>query len=132
MFTLYRIDFRSSSEIDPIQCEQCLGKSNQTGLELSCSHHIGSTFVLVWQKQTYHQVQESDNEIPFQKRGRSAEQPIHIRSGVFQKAIRYEMYHFWNRSVPARNHHRNCAGPARLNMNRKPIQYGFQGVPIGV
>ena len=31
MFTLYRIDFRSGSRIDPIQCEQCLGKSNRTG-----------------------------------------------------------------------------------------------------
>ena len=31
MFTLYRIDFRSGSEIDPIQCEQCLEKSNRTG-----------------------------------------------------------------------------------------------------
>ena len=31
MFTLYRIDFLSGSEIDPIQCEQCSGKSNQTG-----------------------------------------------------------------------------------------------------
>ena len=31
MFTLYRNDFRSGSGIDPIQCEQCLGKSNQTG-----------------------------------------------------------------------------------------------------
>ena len=103
---------------------------NRTGLELSCSHHIGSIFVLVWQKQTYLRVQESDNEIPFQKRGRSAEQLIHIRSGAFQKAIRYGTYHFWNRSVPARNRHRNCAGPAGSNVNRRPIRYGFRGAPI--
>ena len=31
MFTLYWIDFRSRSEIDPIQCEQCSGKSNRIG-----------------------------------------------------------------------------------------------------
>ena len=31
MFTLYQIDFRSGSGIDPIQCEQYLGKSNWTG-----------------------------------------------------------------------------------------------------
>ena len=97
MFTLYRIDFRSGSEIDPIQCEQCLGKSNRTGmsgLELSCSHHFGSIFVLVWQKQTEPRVQESDNEIPFQERGQSAEQLVHIMSGAFQKTIRYGTYHF--------------------------------------
>ena len=109
MFTLYRIDFRSGSGIDPIQCEQCLGKSNRTGLELSCSHHMRSIFVLVLQKQTYPRVQESDNEIPFQKWGRSTEQVVHIRSREFQKAVRYGPYHFWNRSVPARIRHRNCA-----------------------
>ena len=27
----------------------------------------------------------SDSEIPFQKRGRSTEQVVHIRSGAFQK-----------------------------------------------
>ena len=31
MFRLYRTDFRSGSEIDPIQCEQCSEKSNRTG-----------------------------------------------------------------------------------------------------
>ena len=36
---------------------------DRTGLELSCSHHIGSIFVLVSQKQTYPRIQESDNEI---------------------------------------------------------------------
>ena len=103
---------------------------DRTGLELSCSHHIGSIFVLVWQRQTYPRVHESDNEIPFQKRGRSAEQVVHIRSGAFQKAIRYRTYHFWNRSVPARNRHRNCAGPVGSNVNRRPIRYGFWGAKI--
>ena len=103
---------------------------DQTGLELSCSHHIGSIFVLVWQKQMYPRVQESDNEIPFQKWGRSAEQEVHIRSGAFQKAIRYGTYHFWNRSVPAGYHHRNCAGPVGSNVNRVPIRYSFRGAPI--
>ena len=105
MFTLYRIDFRSGSGIDPIQCEQCLGKSNRTGPVWSwaVSHHMGSIFILVWQKQTYPRVQESDNGIPFQKWCQSAEhvQVVHIRSGAFQKAIRYGTYHFWNRSVRA-------------------------------
>ena len=35
MLTLYRIDFRSGSGIDPIQCEQYLGKSNRTGPDRS-------------------------------------------------------------------------------------------------
>ena len=130
MFTLYRIDFRSGSEIDQIQCEQCLGKSDRTGLELSCSHHIGSIFVLVSQKQTYPRIQQSDNEIPFQKQGRSAEQVVHISRGAFQNAIRYGTCHFWNRSVPARNRHRNCAGTVGSNVNRRPIRYGFRGTPI--
>ena len=135
MFTLYRIDFRSGSEIDPIQCEQCLGEiepdrtgPDRTGLELSCSRH--TIFVLVWQKQTYRRVQDSDNEIPFQKRGRSDEEVVHIRSGEFQKAIRHGTYHFWNRSVPTRNRHRNCAGLTGSNVNRRPIRYGFRGAPI--
>ena len=38
MFTLYRIDFWSGSEIDPIQCEQFQEKSNWNGPDLSCSH----------------------------------------------------------------------------------------------
>ena len=54
-------------------------------------------------KETQSLVQENDNEIPFQKRGRSAEQPVHIRSGAFQKAIQYGVYHFWNRSVSGHN-----------------------------
>ena len=130
MFALYRIDFRSVSENDLMQCEQCLGKSNRTGPQFSCSNHIRSIFVLVWQKQTYPRAQESDNEIPFQKRGRSAEQPVHIRREEFQNAIRYGKYHFRNRGVPARNHHRTCAGPDGSNVNRRPIRYGFRGAPM--
>ena len=40
MFTLYWINFWSGSGIDPLQCEQCLGKSNRTdrsGVELFCT-----------------------------------------------------------------------------------------------
>ena len=96
MFTLCWIDFRSGSGIDPIQCEQCLGKSNRTGPVSSRAVHT------IWDRyfcfglgkaNLYPRVQESDNEIPFQKWGRSAEQVVHISSGAFQKAIRYEMYH---------------------------------------
>ena len=39
MFTLYRIDFRSVSETDQIQCEQCSGKSNHTGPVRSLAAH---------------------------------------------------------------------------------------------
>ena len=35
---------------------------DRSGLELSCSHHIGSIFVLVWQKQTHHRLEESDKD----------------------------------------------------------------------
>ena len=35
MLTLYRINFRSCSETDLIQCEQCLGNSNLTRLAWS-------------------------------------------------------------------------------------------------
>ena len=62
-------------------------------------------------KETQTRVQDNDNEIPFQQWGRSAEQPFHIKSGAFQKAIRYGTYHFWNRSVPGHNRHKNCAEP---------------------
>ena len=103
---------------------------DRNGLEFSCSHHIGSIFVLVSQKQTYPRLQESDNEIPFQKQGRSAEQVVHISRGAFQNAIRYGTYHFWNRSVPARNRHRNCAGTVGSNVNRRPIRYCFRIAPI--
>ena len=43
MFTLYLIDFRPDSEIDPIHCEQCSGKSNRTGryvVELFTSYWV--------------------------------------------------------------------------------------------
>ena len=161
---------------------------------------MGSIFVSVWQKQTYPRVQESDNEIPFQKWGRSAEQVVHILAfcwkkfngaknnrPLFFKTIGYcfycsfycffenfrrqtpfregksrfggaplpppprsrkpalgagrskklsdmeritRAYHFWNWSVPARNRHRNCAGLAGSNVNRRPIRYVFRGAPI--
>ena len=103
MFTLYRIDFRSSSEIDPIQCERCSG--NWTGPELSCSHRtrsICSMFVLVWQKKPSLE-SKSDDEIPSQKRGDALNSPftsgakrsktlsdtehITFRIGVFQVII---------------------------------------------
>ena len=48
MFTLYRIDFRSGSGIDPIQCEQCLGKSNRTGRVWSWAVHTVSDRYLCW------------------------------------------------------------------------------------
>ena len=80
---LYRIDFRSGSEIDPIQCEQCLRKSNQTGVELFTPYRIDICFGLA--KANLPRVQESDNKIPFQKWGRSTEQVVHIRSRAFQK-----------------------------------------------
>ena len=36
-------------------------------------------------KATPPRLQESDNEIPFQTRGQSAEQPVHIKNGAFPK-----------------------------------------------
>ena len=105
----------------------------RSGVELFTPYRIDIRFGLA--KQTYPKAQESDNEIPFQKWGRSTEQVVHIRSGAFQKAIRYGTY----RSVPARNCHRNCAGPAgsrteglseMVCVNRRPIRYGFRGAPI--
>ena len=101
---------------------------DRSGAELFTPYGIDICFV--WQKQTYPRVQESNNEIPFQKWWRSAEQVVHIRSGAFQKAIRYGTYHFWNRRVPARNRHRNCAGLAGSNVNRRPIRYGFRDASI--
>ena len=76
-------------------------------------------------KATWPLVQENDNEIPFQKQIQSAEQPIHIRSGAFQKAIRYGTYHVGNQSVPGHNCHKNRARPIVSSANRRPIRYGF-------
>ena len=41
-------------------------------------------------------------------------------------------YPIWKVSicVPALNRHKNCAGPAELNVNRRHIRYGFQGAPM--
>ena len=118
----YNVNIENCATLDRIG----LGR---TGLGLSCSHHIRSIFVCL-AKANCLRVQDSDNEISFRKRGRSAEQPIHIRSGGFQKAIRYGTYHFWNRSVPARNDQRNCTGPAGSNVNRRLIQNDFWSAPI--
>ena len=38
--------------------------------------------------------------------------------------------HFWNRSVPGHNRHKNRAGPHRSSVNRRAIRYGFRGAPI--
>ena len=78
-------------------------------------------------KEALTRVQGNDNEIPFQKRARSAEQPVHIKSGAFQQAIWYETYHFWNRSVLGHNCHKYRAGPVGSSVNRKAIRYGFRG-----
>ena len=101
---------------------------DRSGVELFTPYRINISFGLA--KANLPLVQESDNEIPFQKRGRPAEQVVHIRSGAFQTAIRYGTYHFLNWSIPARNRHNDCAGPAGSNVNRRPIQYGFRGDPI--
>ena len=81
-------------------------------------------------KATWPLVQENDNEIPFQKQGRSAEQPVHIRSGAFLKAIRYGTYYFWNQSVLGHNCHKSRAKPIVSSANRRPIRYGFRVAPI--
>ena len=79
-------------------------------------------------KEIYTRVQDNDNEIPFQKSGRSAEQPVHIKSGAFQKAIRCGTYHFWNQSVPDHNRPKSRAGPVGSNVNRRAIRYGFRAL----
>ena len=98
---------------------------DRSGVELFTPYLIDICFGLA--KANLPRVQESDNEIPFQKWGQSAEQVLHIRSGAFQKAIQYGTYQFWNRSIPVCNHHRNCAGQAGSNVNRRPIRFGFRG-----
>ena len=128
MFTLYRIDFWSSSEIDPIQCEQC-SQRNRTrlyrfGVELFSLYRIDMLHIcFCLAKETLPRVQESDNEIPFQKWGDpQGFAPSHHEQSV-PKSFRYGTYHFWNRSIPAHNCHRNCARPAWSNVNRRPIRY---------
>ena len=81
-------------------------------------------------KETQTRVQDNDDEIPFQQLGRFAEQPVHIKSGAFQKAIRYGTYHFWNRSVPGHNRLKNRTEPVGSSLNRRAIRYGFRGAPI--
>ena len=60
----------------------------------------------------------NNNKVPFQKQGRSDEQPVHIRRGAFQKAIRYRTYHFWNPSFPGHNHHKIRTGPVESSVNK--------------
>ena len=103
--------------------------SDRSGIELFTPYGIDICFGLA-KPNLPSNPGESDNDIPFQKWCRSAEQVVHIRSGAFQKAIRYGTYHFSNRSVPARNRHRNCVGLAGSNVNRRPIRYGFRDAPI--
>ena len=58
------------------------------GLELSCSNRTGlicSGSVMLVSKATQSRVEKSDNEIPFQKRGQSAEQLVHIKIGRSKK-----------------------------------------------
>ena len=70
MFTPYRIDFRSGSEIDPIQCEQC-SQGNRTrsyrfGVELFTLYRIDMLHIgFCLAKETLPRDQESDNEVPF-------------------------------------------------------------------
>ena len=50
------------------------------------------------------------------------EQPIHIRRGGLHNVVRYGTYHFQNRSIPALNRHRNCAGPSESNVNSRALR----------
>ena len=74
MFTLYLIYFLSSSEIDPIeQCSQGnRTRSYRLGVELFTLYRIDMLHICFCLEKTLPRVQESDNEIPFQKWGRSA------------------------------------------------------------
>ena len=73
MFTLYLIDFLYALKIDPIQCEQCSGKSNWTGpdryvIELFTPYQIDMLLFCFgnWQKKpSLESIKENDNEIPF-------------------------------------------------------------------
>ena len=64
------------------------------------------------------------------KQGRSAEQPVHIRSKFVSKS-----YPIWNISLPeserSRSYrHKNSAEPVGSSVNRRAIRYGFQGPPM--
>ena len=56
--------------------------------------------------------------------------PFTLRVERVQKAIRYGTYHFWNRSVPGHNRHKNRAEPVGSSVNRRAIRYSFRGAPI--
>ena len=103
MFTPYWIDFRSCSEIGRIKCEQCLGKSNgpdRSGVELFTPYQIRYAPCLFWfGKKTSPRVQENDNEFPFQKLSRSAEQPVHMhKERSVPKNYLIRKYHFRNQA----------------------------------
>ena len=135
MFTPYWIDFRSCSEIGRIKCEQCLGKSNgpdRSGVELFTPYQIRYAPCLFWfGKKTLPRVQENDNEIPFQKLSRSAEQPVHMhKERSVPKNYLIRKYHFRNQSVPGHNCNNSRSGPVKSSAHRRFIRYGFQGAPI--
>ena len=127
MVTIYRIDFRSGSEIVLMQFELCSGKSNWTGLFRSWTGHTVpdryAPYLCLFDQRNLARLQEGDNEISFQRQ--SNEQPIHIRSRGFWKAIRYGTYYFWNRSVPGHSH-KNRAGPVGSYVNRTPTHRVFE------
>ena len=106
---------------------------DRTAQELSCLYRTGSIFIIFYfglAKETYPLVQESDNEIPFQKRGRSAEQPVHtvltLGAERYKNLSNTELITF----VPGHNRHKSRAGPVGPRVNRKLVSYGFWGAPI--
>ena len=115
VFTLYRIDFRSGSEIKhPYNVNSAQGNRtgpDWSGVELFTPYQIDMLHICFGlAKATQSRVQDNDKEVPFRKQGLSAEQPVDIRRGAFQKAFRYRTYHFWNRSAPGHNRHKNRDG----------------------
>ena len=102
-----------------------------SGAKLFTSYRIGMSYIyLGLTKAAWPGVQKSDSEILFQKRRRCTEQPVHIRNGAFQSAIRYGKHHIWNRNVRCDNRPKNRARPVRSSVNRRPIRYGFRGATI--
>ena len=75
---------------------------------LCCSHRTGLIIFVVGKKRGL--VSKKVMTVFHSKNGADPlTAPVHIRSGAFQKAIRYGTHHVSNRSVPDHIRHKNRA-----------------------
>ena len=102
---------------------------DQSGVELFTPHRIDICFGLAKANPTL-----KSKRVITRFRSKIGADPLNssftLGTERSKKLSDTERITFWIQSVPACNRHRNCAGPAGSNENRRPIRCGFRGASI--